>query len=79
MMLEIKTGDSSPVPDFHYFERDLLKQNPSIKRIQLVKTLKRNYSTPTGLLVTNLEKWLEKWIFNMIYFRSKSGVQFMAC
>jgi predicted AAA+ superfamily ATPase len=63
VMIEVKNGESAPSPHFHYFDSDLVKQNPNLKRIQLVKTLKRNYSTPDGLLVTNLGEWLEKMDF----------------
>ena len=42
---------------------ELKKKNSQLKKVQLVKTIKRKYSTKDGLLVTDLASWLEKMDF----------------
>lgn len=59
LMIEVKNSDDAPSKNFMFFESELKKQNPELKKIQLVKELKRNFSTKNEVLVTNLGDWLE--------------------
>lgn len=63
LMIEVKNSDDSPSKNFLYFEQELLKQNPKIMKVQLVKNLKKEFSTKNGIKICNLENWLEKMDF----------------
>ena len=63
MMIEVKTSDANPSKSFSAFDSALKKQNPKIKKIQLVKNLEKPFSTRDGIHVENLGKWLEKISF----------------
>ena len=63
LMIEVKQGDDSISTNFKHFRPALLKQNPKLKTIQLVKNLKRPYSNPEGIQVAELGAWLEKMDF----------------
>lgn len=62
-MIEVKSGDDTPSVNFSYFDKELKKQNPNIKKVQLVKNLTKEFSTKDGIEVVNLENWLEKMAF----------------
>jgi uncharacterized protein len=62
-MIEVKSSDDRPSDNFHSFEPYLIKQNPQLKKVQLVKGLKKRFSTKDKIHVENLETWLESMNF----------------
>jgi uncharacterized protein len=62
-LIEVKLLDDTPSNDLKAFAKELSKSSPDLKTFQLVKNLKRNFSTPEGLQVVNLGQWLEKMPF----------------
>jgi predicted AAA+ superfamily ATPase len=58
-MVEVKTSDDTPSKSFDAFYPDLKKQNPDLKRIQLVLNLKKPFQTRDGIQVEPLREWLE--------------------
>lgn len=63
IMIEVKTADDGPSKNFVYFESQLKKLNPQLKKVQVVRKLKKPYSTKDGLDICNLSTWLEKMDF----------------
>jgi predicted AAA+ superfamily ATPase len=63
VLIEVKTSDSSPSKNFQHF----IKMNPALfkdtKKIQLVKNLKKNFSTSNHIQVVNLAQWLSEMMF----------------
>lgn len=59
-LIEVKTSDDRPSKGLSHFASQLRKSNPRLRQVQLVKTLKRNFSTPDGIEVVNLAEWLEE-------------------
>lgn len=59
-MIEVKMSDAEPSRGFRYFYPELSKQNPALKRIQLVRNLDRKFSTKDGLVIHPLVPWLER-------------------
>lgn len=55
-IIEVKTKDDEPAKSFHHFEKSL----PQTKKLQLVKTLKREKTYPSGLEIKDLISWLAK-------------------
>jgi predicted AAA+ superfamily ATPase len=66
-LIEVKTSDSEISPNFSVFIEPLRKQNPKIRQIQLVKNLKRRFSTPNGIEVEPLIPWLEALDFGKLF------------
>lgn len=62
-MIEVKTSDDTPSKNFSYFEPELLKMNPNLLKIQLVKDLKKQFKTPQNIWVKDLALWLEEMAF----------------
>ncbi|NDG84331.1 MAG: ATP-binding protein [Proteobacteria bacterium] len=58
-MIEVKTSDAEPSPNFAVFYPHLKKLNPSLRQLQLVLELDRPFSTPTGIEVLPLLPWLQ--------------------
>jgi uncharacterized protein len=63
IMIEVKLSDDTPSKNFQYFEAQLKKLNPQLKKVQLVKNLKRQFQTPDEILVRDLAKWLSEMEF----------------
>lgn len=57
VMIEVKTSDDNPSSAFNIFDKHF---DESIK-IQLVKNLKKDFSTPTGIQVLNLIEYLSSF------------------
>lgn len=53
-IIEVKHSDDKPPKHFDYFTTN----HPNIQKIQLVKDLKRESSTPDGIKIKNLIEWL---------------------
>lgn len=62
-MIEVKTQDKKPSPNFSFFAQDLKKQNPELKMVQLVKGLDRPFTSRDGVHILNLEEYLLKMPF----------------
>ncbi|MFP5490392.1 MAG: ATP-binding protein [Bacteriovoracia bacterium] len=62
-MIEVKTADDTPSKNFSYFETELLKMNPKLMKIQLVKNLNRQFKAPQEIWVKDLALWLEEMAF----------------
>lgn len=54
VMVEVKTADVSPSPAFRHFARSL----PSARGVQLVESVEREHSYPSGLEIRDLCRWL---------------------
>lgn len=63
IMIEAKTSDSGPSKNFNYFYPHLKKMNPGLRRLQLVKNLKKGFSSKDGIEVEPMLPWLEKLEF----------------
>lgn len=61
--IEVKSSDHSSSKSFTSFDPYLLKQNPKITKIQLVRSLSSEYSTRAGVKILKLAPWLEKMPF----------------
>jgi len=64
MMIEVKTSDAEPSKNFDYFYPSLVKLNPKLQRVQLVKDLKKGFSNKRGVEVEPLLPWLENISFD---------------
>lgn len=56
--IEVKSTDTSISSGFIKLTNQILKQHPQLRRIQLVKSLDRNFSNKAGIEVLNLQKFL---------------------
>ncbi len=56
--LEVKLSDTAVSNSFKKMTDQLLKSNPDLKRVQLVKNLEREFSTKDGVKILNLENFL---------------------
>ena len=63
ILIEVKTADTAVSKDLRNLGDELKKSYPKIKLIQLVKNLKKNYSTLDNINVINLAEWLVQMDF----------------